>query len=98
MFVDIAAESGFIWWWWARLLALLTKKHRVRDPGLVPIPPIEIPVRSVALSADRSGSLTGLMALLSVMCVAATVAPHLHLSLPQADGWSCIEVTCIKFF
>lgn len=80
------------------LLALLTKRHRVRDPGPFPTPPIEIPVSSIAPSADRCGSLAGLTALLSVGCLAATVAPRLHLSLPLADGWSCIVGICIKLF
>lgn len=64
----------------------------------VPTPVFRIVFSRVALSADRSGGLAGLMALVSVGCLAATVAPRLHLSLPLADGQSCSVGTRIKFF
>lgn len=64
----------------------------------VPTPVVRIVFSRVALSADRSGGLAGLMALVSVGCLAATVAPRLHLSLPLADGRSCSVGTRIKFF
>lgn len=64
----------------------------------VPTPVFRIVFSRVALSADRSGGLAGLMALVSVGCLAATVAPRLHLSLPLADGRSCNVGTRIKFF
>lgn len=64
----------------------------------VPTPVVRIVFSRVALSADWSGGLAGLMALVSVGCLAATVAPRLHLSLPLADGWSCSVGTRIKFF
>lgn len=64
----------------------------------VPTPVVRIVFSRVALSADRSGGLAGLMPLVSVGCLAATVAPRLHLSLPLADGRSCSVGTRIKFF
>lgn len=75
-----------------------TKRRWVGGPGPVPTPVFRIVFSRVALSADRSGGLAGLMALVSVGCLAATVAPRLHLSLPLADGRSCSVGTRIKFF
>lgn len=72
--------------------------HWVGGPGPVPTPVFRIVFCRVALSADRSGGLAGLMALVSVGCLPATVAPRLHLSLLLADGRSCSVGTRIKFF